>query len=110
MTPKQFAKFLTRDAHCLHCGADGDDLVPQHRMNRGSGGKNSKANQPSNIIVFCSYANQLAEQNSEFARRCRDNGWKLHSWQDPAATPVFDTVAGVWFALDNKFGRVTLPN
>lgn len=110
MTPKQFAKFLTRDAHCLHCGADGDELIPQHRLNRGHGGKNAKADRPSNIIVFCSFANGLAESNAQFARVCRDNGWKLHSWEDPADRPVFDLVAGVWYRLDDKFGRTILDN
>jgi hypothetical protein len=109
MTPKEFQKYLTRDGHCLHCGGDGDDLIPQHRLNRGAGGKNAKAARPSNIITFCSFANQLAESDSEFARRCRDYGWKLHSWQDPSESPVYDLAAGVWYQLDDKFRRSIHP-
>jgi hypothetical protein len=107
---KEFMKYLQRDQRCYHCGSDGDDLVPQHRLNRGSGGKNAKAAQPSNIIVLCSFANGLAESDAGFARICRDRGWKLHSWQNPATTPVFDVLDGVWYALDNKFGRIVLPD
>lgn len=110
MTPKEFKKFLARDLHCLHCGADGDDLVPQHRLNRGAGGKNSKADRSSNIIVFCSYANGLAESNAQFADVCRLNGWKLRSWQNPSDTPVLDAVSGLWWRLDDKFGRVSMDN
>ena len=110
MTHKEFLKFLTRDQHCYHCGSDGDDLVPQHRLNRGAGGKNAKAAQPSNIIVLCALANGLAESDAGFAKVCRDRGWKLQSWQNPSATPVFDTVSGLWFALDNNFGRTVLPS
>ena len=104
MTPKEFARYFARDKHCLHCGADGDDLIPQHRANRGSGGS-KKRDVPSNIIVFCSQANSMAESNAEFARLCRLRGWKLSSWQEPSAKPVFDAVAGVWWLLDDTFGR-----
>jgi len=106
MTPKEFKKYLLRDLSCLHCGADGDDLVPQHRLNRGSGGKNSKANRPSNVIVFCSYANGLAESDAHFADVCRLNGWKLRSWQEPSESPVLDAPSGVWWLLDDSFKRV----
>ena len=105
MTPKEFKKFLARDLHCLHCGADGDDLVPQHRLGRGMGSKNSKAEQVANVIVLCSFANGLMESNAEFARRCRAYGWKLRSFQDPLETPVYDVISGLWWRLDNKFGR-----
>ena len=69
-----------------------------------------EAAQPSNIIVLCAFANGLAESDANFARVCRDRGWKLHSWQNPATTPVFDVIDGVWYALDNKFGRIVLPS
>lgn len=108
MTPKQFARYVARDGHCLHCGHDGDELVPQHRLNRGQGGKNAKADRTSNIITFCSYANQLAESNSEFARMCRDYGWKLQSWQNPSESPVYDKTAGVWYLLDDQYHRAVV--
>lgn len=107
MTPKEFRKYLVRDKHCLHCGADGDELIPQHRANKGSGGSKLR-DVPSNIIVFCSEANFMAEANAEFARLCRARGWKLSSWHEPSAEPVFDAVAGVWWLLDDKFGRVSV--
>lgn len=110
MTYKEFLKYLKRDQWCYHCGSDGEDLVPQHRLNRGAGGKNAKAAQPSNIIVLCSFANGLAESDAGFARICQDRGWKLHSWQNPETTPVFDVIDDVWYALDNKFGRIVLPS
>lgn len=110
MTPKEFKRYLTRDLHCLHCGADGDELVPQHRMNRGAGGKHGKAAMPSNIIVFCSYANSLAESNAQFADQCRLYGWKLRSWQDPLAEAVYDSVRGEWFMLDDKYQRARLAD
>lgn len=110
MIYKEFLKYLQRDQRCYHCGSDGDDLVPQHRLNRGAGGKNAKAAQPSNIIVLCAFANGLAESDAGFARICRDRGWKLHSWQNPATTPVFDVLDDAWYALDNKFGRILLPS
>jgi hypothetical protein len=69
------------------------------------GGKHSKADKPSNIIVLCSFANGLAESNAAFARICRDNGWKLHSWADPLATPVLDAVSGIWWYLDDTYNR-----
>jgi hypothetical protein len=33
-------------------------------------------------------------------------GWKLSSWEDPNKIPTFDGVAGVWYLLDNNFGRI----
>lgn len=104
MTPKEFARFKNRDVYCLHCGED-EAIAPQHRINRGMGGKNAKADQPSNIVVLCSFANGLAESDAGFARICRDNGWKLHSWASPLDTPVFDAITGVWWYLDNSYGR-----
>lgn len=108
MTPKEFKKYLQRDLHCLHCGATGDDLVPQHRLNRGFGGKNSKASSSANIIVFCSYANGLMESNATFADVCRVNGWKLRSWENPSETPVFDYVLQQWFLLNDRFGKTPI--
>lgn len=107
MTPKQFEKYLARDSYCLHCGADDDTLIPQHRANRGNGGSKLR-DVTANIIVFCSFANGLAESDSQFAIKCRERGWKLHSWQDPAETPVYDTLTGLWWRLDNNYGRTVV--
>lgn len=106
MTPKEFRKYLDRDKHCFHCGMESDDLIPHHRLNRGAGGKNSKANQPSNIIVVCAYLNFLMEADPLWAARARAKGWKLQSWQNPEEEFVYDFSSDTWYQLDNEFGRV----
>jgi len=105
MTPKQFAKFLKRDGHCLHCGSTGEDLIPHHRMNRGQGGKNGVAGSSANIIVMCSAFNGLMESDAASAEQARANGWKLASWQKPAEVPVYDAYLAAWFILDTNIGR-----
>lgn len=104
MTPKQFKPFIMRDFNrCPHC-CDDTTLVPQHRINRGMGGSKER-NKPSNIIVFCSWANNMAESSSWFAAECREKGWKLESWQNPAEEPFFDECDGFWYRIDDNFGR-----
>lgn len=112
MNRREFQKFLDRDKHCWHCGSTGDDLVPQHRANRGAGGasKISKLNQPSNLLVFCSRANFELEHSAEFAERGRLFGWKLSRYADPTQEPVYDAFTGVWCILTNDFARVELHN
>jgi hypothetical protein len=103
MNKKKFQKFLDRDKGCFHCGSTGDDLVPQHRSNRGMGGRG--ADSPSNIIVLCAVANGLLESDSAFASVGRFNGWKLSKWGNSLTEPVFDAYRGVWAYLDDDFGR-----
>lgn len=103
MNSKQFRKFLDRDQYCYHCGSSGDDLVPQHRSNRGMGGGGS--NQPSNIIVLCAAANGLLESDPDFAAVGLSNGWKISRWGDSLSEPVFDRSRGIWWLLDDSFGR-----
>lgn len=105
MTPKQFAKFVARDKYCLHCGDDGDTLIPQHRINRGMGGS-KRLDTASNIIVMCSLFNGLIESSGEAARAARVNGWKLSSWDNPVEVPVYDTVQDCWWVLDDSFNRI----
>lgn len=107
MRPAEFNKFLARDGRCYHCGTTGDTLIPQHRINRGSGGSKTR-DVPSNIIVMCSEANGRMESEAAFARMARSYGWKLSSWQDPLECQVFDVVSGQWFLLDDDYNRVTL--
>jgi hypothetical protein len=111
MTPKEFAKFLDRDRHqCWHCGRSGDDLVPQHRISRGMGGSKSKIrNGSANILVFCSEANGLIESDPQLAKQARMMGWKLGSYRDPARSPAFNIADGIWYVLDENFGRVLAP-
>lgn len=105
MTPKQFRKYLDRDQACVHCGLDDDTLIPQHRVNRGMGGS-KRLDKPSNIVVFCSAFNQLVESDALAASIARMAGWKLYADQDPATTPMFDSVSKHWWLLDDSFNRV----
>lgn len=109
MTPKQFEKYLARDRHCYHCGMD-NDLIPHHRLNRGAGGKNAKANQSSNIIVMCAYVNGLMESDAAWATRARERGWKLSSYQNPDEIPVFDFITGNYYLINNNFERNVFNN
>lgn len=103
MNKKEFDKYLKRDKTCPHCGSDGDNLIPQHRQNRGMGGSSFR-NRPSNIIVMCSEANGLMESNATFANLARSYGWKLTAGQDPGESPVFQSDG--WNLLDDSFGKV----
>lgn len=102
MTKKEFQKYLDRDKACPCCGSTGDELIPQHRQNRGMGGSKSR-NRPSNIIVFCSNGNGLMESDGNFARVAREHGWKLTAGQDPAKVPA--RLWDGWFVLDDNFER-----
>jgi hypothetical protein len=102
---KQFRKFLDRDGGCVHCG-DLDTAVPQHRLNRGAGGKNAKADQVANIIVLCSLMNNLIESDSKMAELALANGWKLRSWSDPLTSAVWYATLGQWFLLDNDYNML----
>lgn len=104
MTSRQFAKYLKRDRHCLHCGKTDDTLIPQHRINRGMGGSKI-LDRPSNIIVMCSLFNGLIESDFDRAMKAKEYGWKLDSWEDPLTSPVYDMVAGKWFLLDDEFTK-----
>jgi len=105
LTQKEFARYLERDKHCLHCGTTDDTLIPQHRANRGAGGSKSRGSNPANVVVLCSRVNTLLEADARWATLGRVNGWKLNSWDDPAIEPVYDAYAGVWWVLDSAYGR-----
>jgi len=104
MTPKQFQKYLDRDRHCWHCGMT-EDLIPHHRLNRGAGGKNSKADQSANIIVMCALINGLMESSAAWAAIARERGWKLYSYQNPDEIAAFDFTYGQWFKINNNFEK-----
>lgn len=106
MKPREFAKYLARDLHCV-CGCVGkeDTLIPQHRANRGMGGC-KELDTPSNIVVMCSEMNGRIEDNADAARNARIFGWKLKSWQIPTETPFYDIATQQWFLIDNDFNRV----
>lgn len=105
MTKKEFQKYLDRDKYCLHCGLADDTLVPQHRRNRGMGGSKSRS-QPSNTIVLCSLFNVEIEAVREASEAAQRYGWKLRAGDSPEWTPVYDAWAGVWYVLDDDFGRM----
>ena len=105
MTPKEFAKFLARDGHCYHCGISDDTLIIQHRIGRGFGGKNAKADQVANKIVLCSEINGLMESDVDAQQLAYTYGWKLGQWQEPDQERVYDLFSNKWFILDNNFGR-----
>ena len=103
MNKKEFQKYLDRDKACPCCGSTGEELIPQHRANRGMGGSKER-NRPSNIIVFCSFSNGQMESSYGFAALARIRGWKLYSHQDPEETPV--RLWDGWHLLDDNFGKV----
>jgi hypothetical protein len=108
VTKKEFDKFLARDKHCYHCGLDDDTLVPQHRRNRGMGGSKRLSN-ASNIVVVCSQSNGMFESSEAASKAAQKYGWKLRAGQDSLTTPVFDTFDGVWYYLDDQFGKKEIP-
>jgi hypothetical protein len=87
---KEFAKLVARDTYCLHCGEQ-EAISPNHR---------------SNLVVLCSELNNLIESDSWHRGQALKYGWKLASWDSPEVMPVFDGVAGVWYLLDNNYGRI----
>lgn len=104
MTPKEFARFVARDEACLHCG-ETEAISPNHRINRGAGGS-KRRNHPANIVVLCSELNGLIEWDAGWRQQALVYGWKLNSWDDPLFVPVFDVQRGVWWRLDDSFGRL----
>lgn len=105
MNKKEFEKFLARDKYCLHCGAQDETLVPQHRRNRGMGGSKSRS-KPSNVIVVCSLSNGLFEASESHSMTAQKYGWKLRAGETPEYSPVYDAYAGVWYLLDDEYGRI----
>lgn len=104
MKTKDFERLVARDGYCLHCGED-EAVSPNHRINRGMGGKHAKAEQPANYVLICSRLNGLIESNAFYREMAIDNGWKLESWQDPKTSPVFDACLGEWYLLNDDWSR-----
>jgi hypothetical protein len=93
---------LKRDAWCWHCGT-GIDLVPHHRINRGSGG--SKAlDRVDNLILVCHNYNFAMEADAEVAKEARLDGHKLRRYQTTEA-PLLDKCSGIWYVLDLEGGK-----
>lgn len=94
---------MLRDSYCLHCG-ETEAVSPNHRANRGMGGS-KKRHVTSNLFVLCSYWNNAIEADPEAARIAKGYGWKLETWQDPKAEPIYDAISGAWYLLDDDYGR-----
>lgn len=92
-----------RDTHCWHCGTD-QDLVPHHRMNRGSGGRKS-LDRIDNLILVCARYNGLMESDAAVAVEARDLGHKLASWDD-FSHPVFDQAELTWWTLTEDGSKI----
>lgn len=110
MTSDRLRRMLReRDSHCWHCGTD-QDLVPHHRMNRGSGGRKS-LDRIDNLILVCARYNGLMESDAAVAVEARDFGHKLASWDD-FSHPVFDQAELSWWELTREGlkNRVNPPN
>lgn len=105
MNKKEFAKYLERDGSCYCCG-ETEAVAIQHRLNRGMGGKNSAANRVSNLMVLCSVTNGLVESDVVWQARARSYGWKLGQGSLPERVPVFEAHTGLWWLLDDDYGRV----
>lgn len=105
MNEKQFRRYLDRDAGCVHCGSDGPDVVPHHRLNRGMGSAKSR-HVPSNIVAMCSLVNGWMEDSKGDGRAMIEAyGWKLRDGQDPRLTPVWNAHLNKWFLLDDDYGK-----
>ena len=79
--------------------------MPQHRVNRGMGGS-KVLDRPSNIIVMCSFMNELIERDAEAARLAIHYGWKLRQSQTPEKEEFFDMSTRKWYLPDNEYHRL----
>ena len=107
-TPKALLKALdARDGrvcawHGVSCGVD--TLVPQHRANRGHGGRKS-LHRLSNLVWICSALNSEIESDAVTAVLARRTGIKISSHAEPSAEPIDHAVHGRVFLSDD--GTVT---
>lgn len=108
MSKKDWIKLLARDhGRCWHCGLEGDTLVVQHRSNRGHGGAKS-AERASNYLVLCSLFNGLIESDSKAATLAKKFGYKISRYDNPREMPVYDSVTGEWWLLNDDFTKERL--
>lgn len=98
-TPKALLKALDlRDGH--RCAwhqpgqCDPETLVPQHRANRGHGGRKS-LHRLSNLIWLCSRVNGEIESDAVTAVLARRTGVKISSFAEPSEVPILHAVHGL---------------
>jgi hypothetical protein len=108
---KMRALVLKRDSwRCACCGRDVSDGWPysiQHRVARGSGGRNT----PENLVTMCGSAtspgcHRRAEDRDDGMHMA---GFWLYSWENPASVPVTVLARGgmvtVLLAADGTYGH-----
>lgn len=88
---------------CPHCG-ETEAIGLQHRTGRGMGGS-KLLDVPSNLLTFCNIGNAALESDADQAATGRYNGWKLSRWDDPLGTAFYDVTDGMWWLVDNTYGR-----
>jgi hypothetical protein len=109
MRRRDFDRLLERDGgKCMHCGTT-EGLIPQHRKNRGMGGSKLR-DVPSNLIVLCSFFNDLIEIDATAASVAIAYGWKVEGLDAWELIPVYDVTAQGWFVLDNHFNRLAVSS
>lgn len=107
-TPKALLRALdARDGracawHGFGCGVE--TLVPQHRANRGHGGRKS-LNRLSNLVWLCSFINTDIETTAVTAALARRTGIKISSHSEPSLEPIHHAIHG--FVLLGDDGSVT---
>jgi hypothetical protein len=91
-TPKRLLRALdTRDGHrCAFHGpyCDTATLVPQHRANRGMGGRASLM-VIENLLWSCAEYNGRIESDAKWANEARARGIKISTHHDPSQVPVW---------------------
>jgi hypothetical protein len=103
-TPKALLKALdVRDGrvcawHGVACGVD--TLSPQHRANRGAGGRKS-LHRLSNLVWLCSRLNSEIESDAVTAVLARRTGIKISSFAEPSTVPIHHAVHGRVFLNDD---------
>ena len=60
----------------------------------------------SNIVVVCSHSNGMFESSERASKAAQRYGWKLRAGETSEWAPVYDAYAGVWYVLDNDYGRI----
>lgn len=86
MDPVLRGAVFTRDRHCVKCGKPlRDPVAVHHRKLRKHGGKDELTN----LIALCSPCHNIAPGSvHQNPRISYENGWLVHSWDDPAEIPV----------------------
>jgi hypothetical protein len=101
-TPKPLlAALLKRDgARSAWTGRESETLVPQHRSNRGMGGRPS-AHRLSNLVWLESEINGLIEADRGWQAEAIARGIKISLFDDPQTVPVVHAIWGKVLLFDD---------